>query len=71
VDNKFNQKDKEKFIEFLNFVAKHAKFELTTTEVIEYYKTLSHMQQVVLKKIESNVFEIQRVIESKDKRETE
>lgn len=62
--NKFTQDDKEKVIQFLNYVAKHANFNFNTSEVINYFKLLSHMQQVILPKIESNILEIVRVVEN-------
>ena len=58
----FNDEDKEKVIEFLNMVAKHAKFEMNTIELIQYFKLLSHMQQRILPKINENILEIKRVI---------
>ena len=63
---KFTKEDKEKVVEFLNLVAKHAKFKFNTTEVIEYFKALAHMQQKILPKIEANIFEVVRVIEDQE-----
>ena len=60
---KFNEEDKQKVVEFLNSVAKHATFNMNTTELIQYYKSLSYMQQKLLPKIEANIFEIKRVVE--------
>lgn len=65
----FNEEDKQKVVDFLNMVAKHAKFSVDTKELITYFKLLSHMQQNILPKIEANVLEIKRVIEAKDKEE--
>ena len=62
-DMRFTEEDKQKLIEFLNIVAKHAKFTFDTTEVIQYFKSLSHMQTKILPKVEANIFEIKRVIE--------
>jgi hypothetical protein len=67
--NKFTEKDKEKFVEFLNFVAKHAEFKLNTGELISYYGALSHMQQVMLPKIDSHILEIKKIVEA-DKNES-
>jgi len=68
IEGKFKKVDKEKFIEFLNFIAKHAKFEINTQEVINYFKLLSHMQTEILTKIDSNILEIEKVVEAnKDK----
>lgn len=65
MDDKFKEVDKEKVVEFLNLVATHGKFELTTKQVIEYFKLLSHMQQVILPKINANIFEVVKVVEPK------
>jgi len=62
---KFSDEDKRKVIEFLNMVATHATFELNTSQLINYFKLLSFMQQSILPKIDANVLEIKRVIESK------
>jgi len=64
MDNKkFNEEDKEKVVEFLNLVAKHAKFEMKTDEIIKYFKALAHMQQTILPKINANILEIKKVVE--------
>jgi hypothetical protein len=67
---KFTEDDKDKVIEFLNLVAKHARFNLDTNELIRYFKALAHLQQTIIPKIESNIFEIKRVVEAdkKDKK---
>lgn len=69
----FNEEDKQKFVEFLNMVAKHAEFKVNTAELIQYFKLLSCMQKTILPKIDANILEIKRVIntkeESKDKKE--
>lgn len=62
----FSEKDKERVVKFLNMVAKHARFNLDTNELIEYFKLLAHMQQTILPKIDRHVLEIKRVVESKD-----
>ena len=62
----FSEEDKQKVIEFLNMVAKHAKFEMNTTELIQYFKLLSHMQVKILPKIEANILEIKKVIEPQE-----
>jgi len=63
-DMRFNEEDKQKLVEFLNLVAKHARFNLDTSELIQYFKNLSYMQQRILPKIEANIFEIRRVVET-------
>lgn len=60
----FNEDDKLKFVEYLNMVAKHARLDLDTQEVIQYFKLLSHMQQKVLTKIEANILEVKKVVET-------
>ena len=62
--NSFNEEDKKKIIEFLNMVAIHAKFEMNTSEVINYFKLLSHMQQKIITKIDANILEIKSYVES-------
>lgn len=63
--NNLTEEDKKKFIEFLNLVAKGATFKFNTEELIVYFKLLSHMQQVLLPKINSNILEIKKVVENK------
>lgn len=60
---KFNEDDKQKVVEFLNLIAKHASFNMNTSEIIQYFKSLSYMQQKLLPKIEANIFETKRVVE--------
>lgn len=61
---KLTDEDKEKVIEFLNMVAKHAEFKLNTNELIKYFKLLSFMQQTLLPKIDANVLEIKKITEN-------
>ena len=67
MEGKFNSEDKEKVIMFLNFVAKKANFNMNTQEIIEYFKLINHMQQVILPKIDKNILEILDVKEESDK----
>jgi hypothetical protein len=62
----FNEEDKQKFIDFLNAVAKHATFDMNTMELVAYFKLLSHMQQKIIPKMEANILEIKRIIEPKE-----
>ena len=55
---KFEEKDAEKITEFLNFLAKKAKFEVTVAENIKLFGLLSYMQQILLKKVSANISEI-------------
>ncbi len=59
---KFNEEDKKQFIDYLNMVAKNAKFNLDTNEVIQYFRLLQHMQTKLLPKIEANILEVKRII---------
>ena len=61
--NKFTEEDKQKLIDYLNLVAKHARFDFDTNESIKHFHLLSYMQQVLLPKINANILEIKRVIE--------
>ena len=63
--NKFNESDKDKIIDFLNIVADKAEFTLKTRDAIKYYHLLSYMQNELLPKVEDNILEVTRVIESK------
>ena len=60
---KFTREDKEKIVEFLNLVATHGKFELDTNQIIKYFKSLAHMQSVILPKVDANTLEIVKVHE--------
>lgn len=65
-EHNFTEEDKQKLIDFLNMTAKHAKFELNTQEIIDYFKLLSHMQQKILKKVDANILEVKRIVEMKE-----
>ena len=60
------EEDKNKLVEFLNMVAENAKFEFDTKEIIRYYGLLSFMQQVMLKKIDANIFEVKEIVEPEE-----
>lgn len=70
-DKHFTESDKEKVIAFLNSVAKNAKFNLSTQEIIEYYGLLSHMQKVILPKIHTHILEIKEVVEAQEEAKEE
>lgn len=61
--DKFTEEDKKKVIDFLNILAKHARYDVNTEELINIFKLLSFMQQVVVPKIDANILEIKRVVE--------
>jgi len=56
--NNFTEKDKEQVIAFLNYIAKNATFTQSVQGSIEFVKLLSHMQQVILPKINDHILEI-------------
>ena len=61
MQNKLNDEDHKKFIDFLNAVANHAEFKMNTQELCDYFRLLAHMQQVMLPKIKANILEIKSV----------
>lgn len=64
MEGSFREEDREKFIEFLNFIAKKAKLKsMSVEETIKFYGLLSHMQQVLLPKINDHILEVKRVVE--------
>lgn len=63
MDNKFTEEDKEKVVQFLNLVAKNANFNVNTSQIIEYFKLLSFMQQTLIPKIDDNILELKKIIE--------
>ncbi len=63
MENKFNEDDKKKLVEFLNMIAQKASFQLDTKEIISYYKLLSFMQQELLPKLDANIMEVVAVHE--------
>lgn len=65
----FSEEDKQKIIEFLNYVAKHAEFKMKTSELISYFKLLSYMQQTLIPKVDANILEVKRVIEAQSEQE--
>jgi len=62
----FQTVDKEEVVKFLNLIAKHAKFNFDTQEVIAFYKALSYMQTQLLPKIEANLLEVVKVVDKED-----
>lgn len=69
MENKFNEDDKKKVIQYLNIVAKKARFNVDTQELIEYYKLLNYMQTALLPKIDTNIFEVKSIKEEDNKEE--
>ena len=66
MDDKFNEEDKKRIIEFLNLIAEKAEFpSLKLTEIIKIYGSLSYMQRDLLAKVDANMLEVVAVHEAK------
>lgn len=62
--NNFTEDDKKKVVDFLNAVANKATFkDMNVQDIIAFFKLLSHMQTVLLPKIDANILEVIRVVE--------
>ena len=61
MEMKFNEEDKQKLIDFLIMVADKAIFNLNTSEIINYFQLIQHMQRTILPKINANILEIRKV----------
>lgn len=60
----FTEKDTEKVVEFLNFVATKASFSgLKVSDVVQFYGLLAYCQKELLKKIEDNILEVKQLRE--------
>lgn len=64
--DKFNSDDRDKLVDFLNMVARHAQFSLSTEQIIQYFKLLSHMQKSILPKVQNHILEVERLIEPEE-----
>lgn len=64
MDKSFKEQDKQDIIDYMNMVAKHAKFHMDTAELIKYFKLLSRMQQNILPKINAHILEVVAVHEN-------
>ena len=58
MENKFSEEDKGKVVDFLNMIVKHGRFDMTTLDIIKYFKLLNFMQTDLIPKIDQNVLEI-------------
>lgn len=67
MDNRFTEEDQKKIVEFLNLVATHAEFTMSTKHLIDYFKLLSFMQNQLLPKVEAHIFEVKKVTEPEKK----
>lgn len=61
----FISEDKEKALQFFNFIIKHAKWDMNTAEAMDLNKHLLWFQGCV-KKIEDHIFELAKVHEAPD-----
>lgn len=59
----FTEEDKKALIDFLNYVAEHATFEMKTKDVLSYFKLLRVMQTSILPKVEKHILEVVKVVE--------
>lgn len=69
MENKFNEEDKKRLVEFLNLIAVKAEFTMNTGEIIKYHKLLSFMQQELLPKLSANILEVVKVTEADEDKE--
>ena len=70
MQNNFTEDDKKKLVDFLNAVANKASFkDMNVQDIIAFFKLLSHMQTVLLPKIDANILEVLRVVEAKQESE--
>jgi len=70
MENKFTKEDKEKLIEFINFLATKCKLDgITISDNIKFYGLLSFVQKELIPKIENNILEVVKVVESEDNKE--
>lgn len=61
--DRFTEKDEQNFIEFLNLIAKKAKFnDMSIQDNIDLFRLLSSCQKEILPKIKANTLEIKEVI---------
>lgn len=64
LDHKFTEADKTKLVDFLNFIATKATFPNWKTEdTVAHFKLLAHIQNIILPKIDANIFEMGKVVQ--------
>jgi hypothetical protein len=67
----FSKEDKQKVVEFLNFIAEKAEFNSWKTEdSIKHFKLLAHMQTVILPKMDSLTLAVEKVVEDEENKDT-
>lgn len=59
----WSDKDKEKIVELLNFIAVKAKFEMDVKECIKFYGLLNWAQQELIRKIDMSILEVKAIRE--------
>lgn len=58
----FTEKDAEKLVSFLNFIATNATFDrLKVKDVIAFHRMLNWAQVELLTKVQANIFELQEI----------
>lgn len=68
--NGFKEADINRFVDFLNFIANHAKFDgLSVKDQLEFVRLLNHQQQVVLTKMQELIFEEPKLHTPKEDKE--
>ena len=67
--NGFKEEDVQKLAKFNNFVNQHATFNITTAELVEYYKLLAWFQSELTPKVRANILEIKAIHESEESSE--
>lgn len=59
----FTEEDHKTLVNYMNMVDKHAVFgDLSQKDMISYFKALAFIQQVFLKKVETHILEVKRVV---------
>lgn len=62
----FNEKDTEKLVSLLNFIATNAEFNrLKVQDILAFTKLLNWCQVELLPKIEANIFEVKEIKQQK------
>jgi len=67
MDKYFSKEDRQKVVDFLNFIATRATFvDWKTEDTITHFGHLSFMQRVLLPKIDANICEVEAVVKDKE-----
>ena len=54
----FRQRDRDNIVALLNFIHTHARYSLTTAQVIELFGLLSWAQKELIPRIDANIMEL-------------